>query len=317
MKTLIISLYLFLSVGFAGDLSGVYLKSYGNSRNPSLIYVHGGPGFHSWDFELTTAQKLADQGYYVVVYDQRGQGRSKQAPAKDYNYQTYADDIKSIIDQLSLKNPVLLGHSHGGPIAIRFDVKYPGVAKAIVLIGAPINFSGSLKSIFENCAYRYQHRGDKASLEHLTQLYQEVFLNDKISRHNLERALVRTFIHGGYCGLYQTSQPTSSETELRLLLKNNPVRGPLSGEITAMPGFLANENYIRRIFVDHVASQSGRYFGIYGDEDGLFTPIELAVIRRSLNSGTADRYRLIRGASHSVYIDQQAEFFATLKGFLR
>lgn len=58
----------------------IYSAAYGKASDPAVIFLHGGPGYNSLDFEVTTAQKLADQGFYVIVYDRRGEGRSRAVP---------------------------------------------------------------------------------------------------------------------------------------------------------------------------------------------------------------------------------------------
>lgn len=68
---------------------------------------------------MTNAELLSQQGFFVVVYDERGQGPN------DYTYKVYSDDIRMLIHKLHLRNPVLLGHSHGGPISLKFDQYYP------------------------------------------------------------------------------------------------------------------------------------------------------------------------------------------------
>ena len=96
-------------------INGLYVNTFGDSSNPALIFVHGGPGDDSSNFEVTDATELAAAGYFVAVYDERGQGRSTYSSGMAaYNYSTYSDDLMSIISALNLKNPVLLAHSHGG-----------------------------------------------------------------------------------------------------------------------------------------------------------------------------------------------------------
>jgi proline iminopeptidase len=108
-------------------IDGMYVGTFGDPSMQAVIFVHGGPGCNSWDFDLTTEPVLAKEGFYVVVYDERGLGRSEEVALSEFNYRQYANDLKKIIDQLSLKNPVLLGHSHGGPISMKFDEQFPGV----------------------------------------------------------------------------------------------------------------------------------------------------------------------------------------------
>ena len=73
--------------------------------------LHGGPGHNSYDFEATTAKNLSNLGYFVIVYDQRGQGRSQTAAVMDYNYKTYSDDLKSLPNKMMLQDQRGLGSS--------------------------------------------------------------------------------------------------------------------------------------------------------------------------------------------------------------
>lgn len=75
---LIVSLVLFSIPIFAQN---IYSKAYGNSKNPAIIFIHGGPSGNSNLFEGTTAKILASKGFYVIVYDRRGEGRSKDENA--------------------------------------------------------------------------------------------------------------------------------------------------------------------------------------------------------------------------------------------
>lgn len=53
----------------------LYIKTFGDPHHPAIVFIHGGPRGNSVLFEGTTAQKLADKGFYVIVYDRRGEGR--------------------------------------------------------------------------------------------------------------------------------------------------------------------------------------------------------------------------------------------------
>lgn len=250
-------------------LHGLYVNTFGDKSHQPLVFVHGGPGFHSYDFELTTAPALAREGYYVVVYDQRGQGRSEAAESSQFNYKQYAADLKSILDALSLKAPVLLGHSHGGPIAIKFNEAFPGVAKKTVLVSAPIHFWGSMHSLFENCSRRYTERSETAELNQLSYYYFQLFANPDLPRDQYASFVSAAFIFGVRCGLYQTQSPSPEELRLRSLLEHSPISGLVPGSANAVEAFLANENYVRFNGIDHVVMNRTNYCGIYGAEDGL------------------------------------------------
>jgi len=295
-------------------INGMYVNTFGDPSKQSLIFIHGGPGYNSRDFEVSSGQALADQGYYVVVYDQRGQGRSQEVDPEQFNYAQYADDLKTIVDTLDLNKPVLIGHSHGGAISIKFDQKYPGVAKSIVLLAAPLNMWGTMHSLLSNCAMRYEQTGRTQKQAEVAYIYGQLFLNPELPVDHIPGYVSAAFMHGIDCGLYNMKNPTAEALGLKDKLKKNPIQGPLSGQTTAVSGFIASESYLHNNFLEYAYNNRSRFCGIYGDEDGLFTPLELALIRNSLQMpGEPERYALIRGSSHTVYVDQQTQFFQSLK----
>jgi proline iminopeptidase len=94
MKTIITSTIFLLVTMFANSQS-IYTKSFGSSQNKPIIFLHGGPGYNCVNFEATTAQQLADQGFYVIVYDRRGEGRSKD-PSAQFTFKETFDDLNNI-----------------------------------------------------------------------------------------------------------------------------------------------------------------------------------------------------------------------------
>jgi len=285
----------------------MFVSTFGDSTKQSIIFIHGGPGFNAKDFEVTTAEKLANLGFYVVTYDQRGQGRSDPTDNKTYNYKKYSDDLRSIISNLRLSKPILIGHSHGGPIAIKFDEHYPKLAKAVVLVGAPVSFWNSMESLKANCSARYNSPDLEKYAKEIEEYFEILSKQQKGSKELIEPTN-KFFLHGLFgCKLYQTANPSREESELKQIMKENPA----PTEENSMPGFLINESYI---YLDHfpqVRKSPGRYFGIYGDEDGLFTRVVLSKIEEAVGR---QRFHLVKASSHSVYIDQQAEFLRIVNG---
>lgn len=296
------------------NLDGIYLKAYGKPTDQALVFVHGGPGYNSWDFELTTAPQLAKLGFYVVVFDERGQGRSQPVDISAYNYKQYADDIKAIIDNLNLKKPVLLGHSHGGPISIQFEKFYPNIVDKIVLISGPVRFESSMHALINHCAEKYQQTGDQSKLNDIGWVDYTIYSDKSQTVEDLANTTAYAFQeHGLKCGIYSTKSPTQQAIELYKQERANPIQGVISGD-KALLGFLKNENYIKFDLSTFVYQHQSRFCGIYGNEDGLFTPTELSVIQNLLRraDGTIPM-KVISGASHALYVDQQQDFFKALK----
>jgi len=62
---------------------------------------------------------LINQNFRVIGITLRGFGKSDK-PYGNYNYDVHAGDIKKILDELNVKDAVLVGFSMGGAIAIRY-----------------------------------------------------------------------------------------------------------------------------------------------------------------------------------------------------
>ncbi|WP_158895442.1 alpha/beta fold hydrolase [Amycolatopsis anabasis] len=75
-----------------------------------VVLIHGYPlSGASWEKQ---EQALLDAGYRVITYDRRGFGQSSQ-PSTGYDYDTFADDLDTVLTTLDLNNVVLVGFSMG------------------------------------------------------------------------------------------------------------------------------------------------------------------------------------------------------------
>jgi peroxiredoxin len=101
-----------------------------------VVLIHGWPLSHLMWERQTTA--LVDAGYRVVAYDRRGFGRSSH-PRGGYDYDTFAEDLDTLMDELDLDDAALVGFSMGGGEVARFIGRYGTgrVAKAALLGAVP------------------------------------------------------------------------------------------------------------------------------------------------------------------------------------
>jgi non-heme chloroperoxidase len=112
----------------------LYYEDHG-SGSP-VVLIHGYPlSGASW--ELQTAA-LLKAGHRVITYDRRGFGKSDQ-PAEGYNYNTFAEDLRKVVQHLQLSDFALVGFSMGGGEVARYIGKYgsQGVSKAVIISGVP------------------------------------------------------------------------------------------------------------------------------------------------------------------------------------
>jgi len=110
----------------------LYYEDLGSGK--PVVLIHGYPlNGHSWERQTMA---LLDAGYRVVAYDRRGWGRSSQ-PTTGHDYDTYAADLKELLEQLELTEIVLCGFSMGTGEVTRYLGAYGSdrVEKA-VLFGA-------------------------------------------------------------------------------------------------------------------------------------------------------------------------------------
>jgi pimeloyl-ACP methyl ester carboxylesterase len=108
----------------------LYVKDYGKGK--PVILIHGWPlSNEMWEYQIDF---LVQNGYRVIAYDRRGFGKSSK-PWDGYDYDTLAEDLKDIIDQLHLEDATLVGFSMGGGEVVRYFSRHggKGVSKAVLI----------------------------------------------------------------------------------------------------------------------------------------------------------------------------------------
>ncbi|WP_338421898.1 alpha/beta hydrolase [Nostoc flagelliforme] len=80
---------------------------------------------------------LLDKGYRVITYDRRGFGNSSQ-PSFGYDYDTFAEDLNTLIAKLDLRDVVLVGFSMGtGEVTRYLGYGSERVSKAVLMAPVP------------------------------------------------------------------------------------------------------------------------------------------------------------------------------------
>ena len=108
---------------FGNDIKLFYQDLGTTNARQTVVLIHGWPLSHQmWDYQLA---ELPAHGLRVVAYDRRGFGKSTQT-WEGYDYDTFADDLKAVLDELNLQNVTLVGFSMGGGEVARYMSRHGG-----------------------------------------------------------------------------------------------------------------------------------------------------------------------------------------------
>jgi pimeloyl-ACP methyl ester carboxylesterase len=135
---LAMSLALFVAVPAAAEYADykgrkVYYQVMGQGE-PALVLIHCWNGDHTlWRFNTP---KLAKK-HKLVLVDILGHGQSDK-PKVDYTMEFMAGGVTAAIKAAGVKEPVLAGHSMGGPVAREVIRRNPGLASGLILVDSPI-----------------------------------------------------------------------------------------------------------------------------------------------------------------------------------
>ena len=110
---------------------------------PDLILIHGASG-NLRDFTPGLMEALSGQ-FRVIAFDRPGLGYSDDVPGSE-QLAVQAAQLSAAARQLGVKDPIILGHSYGGAVALAWAVTRTDPApRALVLISSPaLPWPGSL-----------------------------------------------------------------------------------------------------------------------------------------------------------------------------
>ncbi len=117
----------------------VHYKTMG--AGPDLVLIHGASGNLN-EFTMGFAQKLSER-YRVTLFDRPGLGWTGRLPDKAGAWNSaeetpheQASLLAAAADKLGVRNPIVMGHSFGGIVAIAWGLARPQETAALVLVAA-------------------------------------------------------------------------------------------------------------------------------------------------------------------------------------
>ena len=111
-------------------------------KNVLVNYIQYGEGkdillLHGWGQNIEMMKMLGDNFsdiFRITILDFPGFGLSEE-PREAWNIKDYANMLEEFINELGIKKPIIMGHSFGGRVAIRYSAEH--VVEKIVLFGSP------------------------------------------------------------------------------------------------------------------------------------------------------------------------------------
>jgi proline iminopeptidase len=305
-------IFLFSFFIFVNELKSqaIFSNAFGDPKNPAVVFMHGGPGYNPVSFELGAANKLADLGYYVITFDQRGCGRSKKDTVfSHYKFNAANDDINTVLKRYNVTQAYFIGHSWGGTETIKYAESFPEKVKGIILVGSPLNYQLGFKSIIQHCEEKFKQKNDTIALKQLAALRK--MDTTKLSYSSM------CFMFAMNIGLYSPAKPTAERDAIYEEMKKSKKADYLKN-MTNDPvyGFFMNEQYITldmNYYIKNVKAKNIPIYGMIGTEDGLFNQQHYDLYKKTLSEVNC---AFVEGSSHNVFLDQREEFLKLAKKWL-
>lgn len=286
----------------------LYHKWFGKASDPALVFIHGGPGYNAASFEIDMAPRLAKLGYQVMVYDQRGCGRSEDLKG-EFSYAEAVEDLHTLIAERKVAKAHLLGHSFGGTIAVKFAEKHPDMVASIVLISAPMDFPQCFRAIQENCRQKMEAKNDERGLKSLEALA-------KMDTTQLEYSGTN-FMYAMGNGLYTPDQDMPEGAKVKKKMAKNDLSPWLKkSSFAPVKGFYEKEHYTTNNHTPLLVeiSKTVKVNGIFGEDDGLFNKASLQALENVMGGS---HFYVLYNASHAVFLDDPIGFVDALMEILR
>ncbi|GHU63192.1 alpha/beta hydrolase [Spirochaetia bacterium] len=167
----------------------------GKKNNPPIVLLHGVTD--SYISYSQVAPRLADMGFWVIVPELRGHGKSDKPQNGIYTIDIHTEDINALLEQLNIKNAHITGHSLGSFIAQNLAVEHPDKVSSLTLIGTAGVAEGNevLTGMIE---------GDDTfpGINHITEFSDEFIVDWTISSNYDKAFIQKTYEHAKNLPVY-------------------------------------------------------------------------------------------------------------------
>jgi len=205
---------------------------------------------------------------------------------------------------------MLIGHSFGGVVAVKFAEKYPNKTKAIVMVGAPVSFQETFSNIIDRCKRIYEEKNDSMNMNYIKML-------EAMDTSSLQYSSY-CFSHAMQNGFYSPKQPTDEAKTIYAAFKNDTamVKHAMHMSHDAPQGFWKNEHYTTEDLSTNLKALKQKnipIYGLYGKEDGLFAEQQIENLGTIIGN---ENLKYLDNCSHNVFMDQEQVFIQSIKTWM-
>ncbi|MCY4033399.1 MAG: alpha/beta fold hydrolase [Hyphomicrobiales bacterium] len=158
------------------DSAGSAYELRGGEGAPVAVLIHGlGLTRRMW---RDIASRLVAR-YRVLAYDLCGHGESR-ACGRPPDLSLLSEQLRRLLDELSISKAALIGFSLGGMINRRFAMDHPGRVLALVILNSPHERSPEQQALVEERAARTDAGGTNATIDAtLARWFTEAFIRER------------------------------------------------------------------------------------------------------------------------------------------
>lgn len=124
------------------EINGVKINYvlYGNNHKDTIVLLHG------WGQNIEMMKPIGnsmEDDFQILILDLPGFGLSEE-PTYPWTIYEYTNAINELINRLDIKNPIMMGHSFGGKLALLYAARFD--TKKVVVFDPPINHNNKLST---------------------------------------------------------------------------------------------------------------------------------------------------------------------------
>jgi len=233
------------------DCHEIYYEQCGNPNGKPAVFLHGGPGGGG---STRVRRFFNPEKYHIVIFDQRGCGRSKPHGCLEQNTTwDLVEDIETLKNKLGFKKWLVFGGSWGSTLSLAYSQTYPKSVSEMVLRGIFMLrkkeldwfYQEGASNIFPEAWEKFLEPIDISQRDDLMSAYHEIFKSDNTEK-KLNAAIAWSRWEGSTSSLSYNPDMADSFSDPRFAL----AFALIENHYFVNKGFLEHENQLIESGID-------------------------------------------------------------------